>query len=132
MKKIIIIILLFIPLCAFTQNKSDFTGTWQIITQAGTPKGENIKPTYLLINDDGSYIWGIDSTQSDPMKSVTRGKWILTSDGDLKFTPENPDYKTSYYSPRGSIYEYTGYDNKGKKVPEIVLEMSFFIQKIKP
>ncbi len=131
MKRILIIPALLIAAgVIFGQTKSDLTGKWKIV--AAVSNKQQPPPTYLLLNDDGSYLWGIDSAQTDPMKNVTKGTWDLTSDGDIKFMPADPADRGKYYAPRGeNMYEYDGYDTNGKRTPEIVLEVSLFIQQIK-
>jgi hypothetical protein len=131
MKKIILaLILVFVSTAIFAQSKSDLAGMWKIVTMVGSPKGDNMKPTYFYLNPDGSYVWGVDSTEQNPTTGTVKGTWDLTSDGYIKITPDGD--RGTYYSPRGDsyMYDYYGYDKNGKKVPEIVLEMSIYIQKL--
>jgi hypothetical protein len=131
MKKLFFIpLLLFIAVSGFGQTKSDLAGTWKIVTAVSNK--QQPPPTYLLLNADGTYLWGIDSAQTDPMKSVTKGTWDLTSERDIKFLPADQSDRGKYYAPRGeNMYEYDGYDVNGKRTPEIVLEVSLFIQQVK-
>ena len=94
------------------------------------PEGRKTLVTYLVVNSNGSYIWGIDSAETDPLKNITKGTWEVTSDGDLEFIPENTKNKTSYYSKTGDVYKYDGYEENGKKKHAALQGMTVSIQKM--
>lgn len=120
--------LIFAAFCILqSQTKSELAGMWKIVVEAGMKK---TAPTYLKLNEDGTYIWGMDSTQADPNKSISKGTWDLTADNEITFISSEPS-AGSYYTKRGDIYEYRGNIENGKKKPEITLDYSLYIQKCK-
>ena len=131
MTRKIFTVLILLSIVAFTsaQTKADLAGTWKTITQVSMGK-QNPPPTYMALNADGTYLWGIDSTTGNPLKDVVKGTWDVTSDGDIKFMFTGSKDPARYYTKRGDMYEYDGYEENGKKKHEIVLEISSFIQKV--
>jgi hypothetical protein len=129
MKKINIILLLsFLASFSFAQNKSDYAGMWKSTVKAGN---KPTVPTYILLDSNGTYLWGIDSTQTDPMKNTSKGTWDITSENEIKFTTESTPIETKYYVPKGeNLYEYMYFDNEGKKTIVGMLEMSLYLQKV--
>lgn len=123
---ILLTILLITSICC-SQTKSDMVGMWKIIGQPSGLKDTKAIVSYLELKEDGTYIWGIDSTSDNPVKTVAKGNWELTEDKDIKLKPN--DDKARFYTKRGDKYEYDGYEENGQKVHEIVLEMSIAIQK---
>jgi hypothetical protein len=130
MKKILLVLLLFfIASFTFGQDKSGYTGIWKVIVKAGN---KPTTPTYVLFSPDYTYIWGIDSSKSDPMTGVSKGTWDITSENEIKFIPENTSDEIRYYSQKDeNMYKYTYVEKKGIKTPVKMLEMDLFIQKIR-
>ena len=130
MKKLYLVLsLFFVTSFTFAQTNSDFVGMWKSIVKASGFK--TTTPTYLVLNADGTFIWGIDSTASDPMKGTSGGTWGVTNEGEIKFIPADTSAEIRYYQLSGNNrykYEYT--EKNGKKVPVYMLEMDFYIEKI--
>ena len=124
------IIILFISSISFAQSISDYTGMWKSIVKASGLKAQNSYPTYLVLNDDGNYILGIDSTDSDPMKNSSGGKWSVNDEGEIKFIPADTSAEIRYYVPNGIRYKYEFTEKDGKKIPVNMLEMDFYIEKV--
>ena len=58
---------------------------WKAIVKAGN---KPTTPTYISLNPDFTYIWGIDSSQSDPMRGASKGTWDITSENEIKLIPD--------------------------------------------
>ena len=130
MKKIfVLIILVFFASNSYSQLKIDLVGVWRITVQAGE---KPTTPTYALLNADGSYLWGTDSTGSDPDGKASIGTWDLTLQKEIKIIPVNKTDKIRYYGPMGSdnMYKYKYYEDNGQKVLDKQTDMSVFMQKI--
>jgi hypothetical protein len=130
MKKTFLILVLFlISSFSFAQEKSGYAGMWKAIVKAGN---KPTTPTYVSLNPDFTYIWGIDSSQSDPIKGVSKGTWDITSENEIKFIPDNTTDEICYYSPKGeNMYKYDFVEKNGVKSKVRMLEMDLYIQKIK-
>ncbi len=122
-------LLLFASLC-FAQPATEYCGIWKIDVAVSGLKAQRQTPTYLKLNPDSSYAWGIDSTADDPMKGVSKGRWIVNAEGEIAFTSEGGDGEIRYYHPVGnSRYKYTYVESNGKKTVVQMLEMDFYIEK---
>ena len=130
MKKTFLILVLFlIASFSFAQDKSEYAGMWKAIAKAGN---KPTTPTYLSLNPDFTCIWGIDSSQSDPMRGASKGTWDITSENEIKFIPDNTTDEICYYSPKGeNMYKYDFVEKNGVKSKVKMLEMDIYIQKIK-
>lgn len=127
----VIQIFLFISSISFAQSKSDIVGTWKDMVQVSGLKANNTSSIYMVFYEDNSFIWGIDSTASDPMARTSNGVWSLTDDGEIKIVPNDTSAEIRYYRPNGeNIYKYEYTEKYGKKVPVYMLEMDFYIQKV--
>ena len=120
-------LLFFASLC-FAQDAIEYTGIWKIRVAASGFKANNTTITYLQLNPDSTFVWGIDSTAEDPMKGVSKGTWKVNADGDISFT-SNPDDGEIRYYHRVSNGRYTYVETNGKKTLVHTLEMDFFIEK---
>ena len=116
----------------YAQSKSDITGTWEIIIKRSGSKNYPSPVQYTVFNDDGSYIWGIDSTNSDPLQSVSKGTWDLTGDGLVKMMPQDQSRnEIIYYKESGDdILKWNGSEMNGKK-ENVMLDMSIYLQRKK-
>lgn len=47
---------------SFTLSKSDIAGTWKDQAQVSDLKSNNACSTYMVFNDDNTFVWGIDSS----------------------------------------------------------------------
>ncbi|MBS1518573.1 MAG: hypothetical protein JSS91_10850 [Bacteroidetes bacterium] len=132
MKKIFLTLLfLFITSVSFSQSAADLTGNWKEYVKASGFKENNITPTYMILNEDFTFIRGIDSAASDPMKETSTGKWSLTDDGLIKIIPDDTASEIRYYKPSGeNRYKYEFTEKDGKKVRVQMLEMDIFMEKI--
>jgi hypothetical protein len=137
--------IIFIPCLSFTivrshaqqalpaRSFSDCIGVWKILPTSSGIKQNTPATTYLLLNADSSYVWGIDSTLANPLAKVSRGKWALTSDGDIKLSygSESTTHYITYFSPIGSWkYSLQAMDENGTKTPSIMMETEFIIERI--
>ena len=115
----------------YAQSNSDITGTWEIIIKRSGLKNYPSHVQYTDFSDDGSYIWGIDSTNSDPLQSVSKGKWELTDDGVKMMPQDQSRNEIIYYKKSGDdILKWNGSEMNGKK-ENVMLEMSVYLQKKK-
>lgn len=104
---------------------------WKSYVKAGNKP--NTTQTYMVFNSDGSFLWNIDSLESDPMKNSSGGRWSVTDEGEIKLVPADTLTGVRYYRPSGNnIYIYTYKEKNGKKVKVFMLEMDFYIEKISP
>lgn len=130
-KLFLILIFLFITTISYAQTKSDIVGTWKDIVKVSGLKGNNAAPTYMVLNEDNTFIWGIDSTASDPLIRASTGVWVLTDEGEIKIIPNDSSAEIRYYKPSGeNLYKYEYTEKNGEKVPVYMLEMDFYIEKI--
>ena len=131
MKRIIFLsltLMVFFVSISYTQTKADLAGVWRATIQAGE------KPTttsYVLLNVDGTYLWGTDSSGQDPEGKAVLGNWDLTLLKEIKILPIDKSDKIRYYSPTGSdnMYKYKFYEQDGKKILDKNTDMSMFLQK---
>lgn len=132
MKKLFFIVaILFASSFSFAQSDSNFVGMWKSYVKAGNKP--NTTQTYMVFNSDGSFLWNIDSLESDPMKNSSGGRWSVTDEGEIKLVPADTLTAVRYYRPSGNnIYIYTCEEKNGKKVKVFMLEMDFYIEKISP
>lgn len=133
MQKIILITLFILTASlAYSQNNSDYSGMWEIIGQSSGVPGAKVIPTYLSLKADAFYIFGIDSSKSDPLETISKGKWEITSENEIRLVPENTKMETRYFRQQGTsgIYEYIFYDKDGIKTPIYMLESSLSIRKV--
>src|SRR5260221_6770020 len=105
MKKIILtLIIVFISTATYSQTKAELAGMWKIMTQVSMGK-KDPAPTYFSLNADGTYLWPVDSASGNPLKDVSKDMWDVTSDGDIKLMPTEPNDRARYYAKRGDMYE---------------------------
>ena len=130
MKKIFLILVLCVTASfSFSQDKSGYAGMWKAIVKVGNKR---TTLTYVSLNPDFTYIWGIDSSQSDPMKGVSKGTWDITSENEIKFIPDITTDEIRYFSLKSeNMYKYIYFEKDGIKSPVIMLEMDLYLQKIK-
>jgi hypothetical protein len=132
MKKIILlsfITTVFFASNSYSQTKADLAGVWRATTQ----EGENpATVSYVLLNVDGTYSWGTDSTGQDPTGKALLGNWDLTLQKEIKILPLDKSAKIVYYAPMGSegIYKYKFYDQAGQKTVDKNTGTSMFLQKL--
>jgi len=101
---------------------------WRIYHELGKKKST---AGYVLLNDDKTYLWGIDSSQSESMKNTIKGTWELTSKPEIKFIPDDINAQVKYFVQREDTrYDYYAYDKDGVKTQETSLEMMIYIEKI--
>jgi hypothetical protein len=131
MKKLAILVII-LTASVYAQSKSDITGTWEIIVKRSGLKNYPTPRQYTVFNDDGTYIWGIDSTNSDPLQSVSKGTWDVTDDGLVKLTPsDQAKNEYIYYKKSGEDrLTWNGREINGKK-ETVMLEMSIYLDRIK-
>jgi hypothetical protein len=132
MKKIFIALLILSSTFCFAQSKSDITGTWKIIVKRSGLKNYTSPSGYTEFKDDGTYIWGIDSTNSDPLQSAAKGTWDLTDDGHLRLVEaNNSNNEINYYKKSGDDRLKWDYNEINGKRNGVMLEMSLSLEKMK-
>ena len=119
-KSVFLILFTALSINCLAQTKADMPGMWKIVTDVGM---KVTHPSYLQLNEDGSYIWGIDSTLPDPNKFISKGTWELTADSFIKLMSDLQGQRATYYEKQ--------VDDNGKRVPEITLEYSTYLIKFK-
>jgi len=125
----LLILLTAAAICS--QSKSDITGTWEIIVKRSGSKNYPSPVQYTVFNDDGSYLWGIDSTNSDPLQSVSKGRWELTDEGVKMMPQDQSRNEIIYYNKSGDdILKWNGSEMNGKK-ENVMLDMSIYLQRKK-
>lgn len=125
----VVFILMIFRSSLIAQTDSDLAGNWKCFVKASL-KGDT-KPTYMVLNSDGTFIQGIDSTADDPIKNSSRGKWILTGEKEIKLIPDDTSAEIRYYVPKENfLYEYRYTEKEGKKIMIIMTDMDFYIEKI--
>ena len=131
MKTKLLFVCLLISSSFFAQSKSDYTGTWEIIVKRSSGKDYKTPSQYVIFNDDGSYIWGIDSTSADQLQSVSKGIWDVTDNGVKIIPSNNPNNEITYYRKSGDdILKWDSQEINGLK-SKIMLEMSIYLQRKK-
>lgn len=102
---------------------------WKAFVKAGN---KPTTPSYVLMKDDGSFFWGIDSTKSDPTEGATKGKWEFTSENEIKIIFEGSENSAKYYVPGGAdmLYKFRYQDVNGTKTLMKNTDMSQFLQKM--
>jgi hypothetical protein len=130
--KILSILLILVSGAAvYAQSNSDITGTWEIIVKRSGLKNYPSPVQYTVFNNDGSYIWGIDSANADPLQSVSKGRWELTDDGVKMMPQDQSRNEIIYYKKSGDdILRWNGSEMNGKK-ENVMLEMSIYLQRKK-
>ncbi len=131
MKKIyLILILFFVSTIAFSQTQFYLPGLWKATVKA---KNTTTLSTYILLDTDGTYIWGVDSSSRQPNnidKSV-RGTWGLTGENEIKLIPADETGNVSYYVKINEVkFKYMYYDKNGVKTKDNIPEMSYYLEKI--
>ena len=114
------------PLTSYTQTQSDLSGMYKIVLKLSGGK-TNPAITYAMLNSDGTYAWGIDSSKSDPMDGVSKGVWNVSPENEIKLV-DNSNY-TRYFVSNGSMFRYVYYDKDGVKTKDQSTDTSLFIQK---
>jgi hypothetical protein len=132
MKKLVILIIFLTAASVYAQSKSDITGTWEIIVKRSGLKNYPTPRQFTVFNDDGTYIWGIDSTNSDPLQSVSKGTWDITDDGLVKLIPsDQAKNEFTYYKLSGDDrLNWNSSEINGKK-ETVMLEMSIYLERKK-
>jgi hypothetical protein len=128
MKKIILLFLISITTLAYSQTKAELAGVWFSKVDAGE---KPTTPSYFVLNSDGTYTWGVDSTGADVLGNSTVGTWDLTLDKEIKIiSTDKKDIK--YYAPTGADkkYKYKYFEKEGQKTLDKTTDMSIIIQKI--
>ncbi len=112
-------------------TRQEIVGMWKIVSAASGVK-QQPHISYLALNNDSSYVWGIDSAKANPMDGVSKGRWEMTKEGEIKLTfgsNDGPQYVT-YYSPiTHTRFRMTATDEDGKRTPSIMLETDLNIVK---
>ena len=139
MSRIVVALLFSISWCTITvvaqtnavATRPEIVGMWKIVSAASGVK-QQPHISYLALNNDSSYVWGIDSAKTNPMDGVSKGRWELTKDGEIKLTfgsNSGPQYVT-YYSPISHArFRMAATDEDGKRTPSIMLETDINIVK---
>ncbi len=129
MKKFIFVLLSFLfIISAVAQSRSDMPGLWKATVKAGE---KPTTPTYIFLNADGTYLWGVDSTGNSGTGNITKGKWDFTMDSNIKLIPEDPYAKTVYYVKSGdNLFKYEFYDLKGVKTKDKSTDMDLFLERV--
>jgi hypothetical protein len=128
MNKTIFVILIFlISTLAFPQSKSDIAGVWKATVKAGD---KLTNPTYVMLNSDGTYSWGVDADGAVSDKA-TKGTWDLTGENEIKIMPEGGSADISYYVKKGNQYRYEYVEEKGVKTRAFVSDMDWYLEKVK-
>jgi hypothetical protein len=131
MKNIFIILALsFIATSIFAQpTVSDLAGIWKLTIKNSGGKRPS-PPQYISFKSDSTFIWGVDSLGVDPVKGTLNGKWLLTSEGEIKIVVSDPGMKASYYRPIGKgKYKYDATQNGEIKERSQMLEMDIYMEK---
>ena len=131
MKKAALFIILITSAVCFCQT-SDYTGMWQIVVKRSAGKNYTTPTEYVELKSDNTYLWGIDSSKTNPLDGVSKGTWAVTDDGGIKMIPDpNPANEATYYrkSEDGKL-TWDGHEMNGVK-EKVMLEISIYLQKIK-
>ena len=75
------------------QSRSSMIGIWKIVHPDEIIDSTHIPYTLLFLKADSTFIWGVDSSKTDPMANTLRGRWKQTAFGELKLMI-GPDLST--------------------------------------
>ena len=132
MRKLIFFVLIaMFSVYAFGQTKAEMPGIWKSTVKAGN---KPTTPTYMLLKDDGTFKGNVDTSGNEITGTTPwTGKWDLTSENELKFMPDDATAEIRYYTPLGNdmLYRYTLVEKDGVKTKVHMLEMDFYLQKMK-
>lgn len=128
MKKMFFVLLVvLLSSYSFSQTKTDLVGIWKAYVKAGN---KPTTPTYMLLNADGTYIWGVD-TSGAIVDKTSKGTWDLTSENEIKIMPDDKTADISYYVNIGNNkYKYEFVDKDGVKTKVRMLEMDWYMEKM--
>ena len=126
-KSLFIFFVLLLTAYTFGQSKTDMAGLWKTYVKAGN---KPVTPTYMQLNADGTYIWGVD-TSGVIVDKTSKGTWDLTSENEIKIMPEDKTADISYYVNIGNNkYKCQYIDKDGVKTKVRMLEMDWYMEKM--
>jgi hypothetical protein len=128
MKKLFVVLLLiFISSLSYSQTKSDLAGIWKATVKAGN---KPTTPTYMLLNADGTFAAGVDSTGNVIDVNGWKGKWDVTSDNEIKIIIDDSGNGRIYVKNDGNRYMYIFDENGGVRTKVRMLEQSWYLEKV--